>query len=498
MNSPAVLLLLALLLAALPCAAQRTWIGNITIVSPEKLDRVEKGGVLIENGRIVAVERGDVKAPEGADVVDGGGKYLVPGLIDSHVHLAIFPGTWDRSTLDPALERAYFAQLPRSYLYYGYTTLVDLAVFDRATLADFRRAPLHPDLHDCGEGVAMANGYPMMLFPPEVGFKLFANFLFDPEHPTPIPAGLKPEDHTPEAVVARVKAAGAICVKVFVERGFARGKRLPFPDAAMLARLRKAATQAGLVMVVHANAFESQRMAFDAGADVIAHGMWHWGALDDEPVLPAEIEAFLDRVAASHMGYQPTIRVLYGESVYFDPAYLDMPALRKVVPLAMIDWFKSPQGQQFKKEIAEPGVPDAKMAESYTNGPLRRVRLATAYLDREGGNLVFGTDTPSTATYGNLPGLNGYLEMQEWRTIGISLERIFRAATLDNARRFNLDKDVGSIEPGKAANLVLMEKSPLESLDAYDSIVTVWIRGKPAAREALAAGPAPPSRPAGR
>ena len=177
--------------------AERTWIGNVTLVSPERVDRVEKGGVLIDDGRIVAVQRGDVKAPGDAKVVDGGGRFLVPGLIDSHVHLALFPGTLDTDSLDPAMVRAYFSQLPRSYLYYGYTSLVDLIVFDKPVLDDFRKAPLHPDLYDCGEAVPMANGYPMVILPPERAYKAFPNFLVDPEHPVPLPEGVKPEDHTP-------------------------------------------------------------------------------------------------------------------------------------------------------------------------------------------------------------------------------------------------------------------------------------------------------------
>jgi len=286
-------------------------------------------------------------------------------------------------------------------------------------------------------------------------------------------------------------------VKVFIEPGFMQAG-LPVPTADLLARIRKAATSAGLVMMAHANSFESQRMAFDVGVDVIAHGMWRWGKFDREAAVPGEIGAFLDRVAAAHIGYQPTMRVIYSESAYFDPDYLSTPALRRVFPPALIEWFNSPQGQQRRKEIAAPGMSDAAMADMYSNGLLRRVRLATAYLDRKGGDLIFGTDTPAEPSYGNPPGLNGYLEMGEWQKAGISLQRIFRAATIDNARRFHLDKDVGTIEPGKAANLVLMEKSPLDTLDAYDSIVTVWVRGKPVAREALAASPGPPSRSAAR
>jgi imidazolonepropionase-like amidohydrolase len=102
-------------------------------------------------------------------------------------------------------------------------------------------------------------------------------------------------------------------------------------------------------------------------------------------------------------------------------------------------------------------------------------------------NFVFGTDTPSSPTYGNLPGLNGYLEMQQLQKAGMSLAQIFRAATLNNARELKLDAQLGSIEPGKIANLVLMKKSPLESVDAYDSITTVWVHGQAFPREALSA-----------
>jgi hypothetical protein len=54
----------------------------------------------------------------------------------------------------------YLKQLPRSYLYFGYTTLVDLAVVEHRVLDEFRQAPLHPDLYDCGQSLPIANGYP--------------------------------------------------------------------------------------------------------------------------------------------------------------------------------------------------------------------------------------------------------------------------------------------------------------------------------------------------
>ncbi|HEY6250585.1 MAG TPA: amidohydrolase family protein [Candidatus Angelobacter sp.] len=153
----------------------------------------------------------------------------------------------------------------------------------------------------------------------------------------------------------------------------------------------------------------------------------------------------------------------------------------------MLKWFNSPQGKWFKKEVYDGDGPDAAVLEGFDAGLLRRVRLVVDYLVQRDANFLFGTDTPSAPTYGNLPGLNGYLEMQQLKKAGMSLEQIFKAATINNAREFKIDSQVGTIEPGKIANLVLLKKSPLESVEAYDSIVTIWIHGKQVSRDSLAA-----------
>src|ERR1700690_3458951 len=121
----------------------RIWITDVTIVSPESLDHIGKGSVLIENGRIAQVDRSKKAKPTaGATVVPGNGQYLIPGLIDSHVHLASVPGMlFDQSEGKQTMVQEYFKQLPRSYLYFGYTTLVDLAVSQPQVLKKFRQGP---------------------------------------------------------------------------------------------------------------------------------------------------------------------------------------------------------------------------------------------------------------------------------------------------------------------------------------------------------------------
>jgi hypothetical protein len=238
---------------------------------------------------------------------------------------------------------------------------------------------------------------------------------------------------------------------------------------------------------MHANSFEAQQFAVAGGVDVIAHGMWNWGDLDRETELPAGIKTLLDQIVKQKIGYQPTIQVMLGLGAYFDPEYLKMKAIPKVIPKEMLEWFNSPEGKWFKKELVDDDTPDTTMLEGLNRGPLRRVQQVVAYLASKDADFLFGTDTPSAPTYGNLPGLNGYLEMQDLQKAGLSLAQIFRAATISNARKFKIDSQVGTIEPGKIANLVLLKQSPLESVDAYDSIVTVWVHGKAISRESLAA-----------
>ena len=470
-------------------APARTWITDVTIVSPERLDHADRGSVLIEAGRITRVDRtGHAQPPAGAAVISGHGQFLIPGLIDSHVHLASIPGMdFSQEPANAELMKAYLTQLPRSYLYFGYTTLVDLAVVEPQVLADFRNAPLHPDLFDCGQSLPVANGYPMSFAPPDLRFKAFPNFIYDSSQASSIPAEYRPEDHTPAVDVARVKRSGGICVKTYYEHGFGRDRHLPVMSPGMFADVRRAATDAGLVLMVHANSFEAQQFAEDGGADVIAHGMWNWGDLDRRQDLPPEITALLDRIVANRTGYQPTMRVIEGLRVYFDPQYLDMPAIPRVIPPAMLAWFKSPAGMWFKGELADSGITDSAERAGYDRGPLRRGRQVVAYLAGKDANFLFGTDTPSSPTYGNLPGLNGYLEMQHLHEAGLTLAQIFRAATISNAREFKIDSAYGTIEPGKFANLVMLRRSPLESVEAYDSISMVWVHGRAIARDSLAA-----------
>ena len=69
---------------------------------------------------------------------------------------------------------------------------------------------------------------------------------------------------------------------------------------------------------------------------------------------------------------------------------------------------------------------------------------------------------------------------------GIPLADILAAATINNARQFNLATDYGTIENGKIANLLLLKDNPLKKIEAWNSIETVILHGMPISRETLA------------
>ena len=77
--------------------------------------------------------------------------------------------------------------------------------------------------------------------------------------------------------------------------------------------------------------------------------------------------------------------------------------------------------------------------------------------------------------------------MKMMADVGIPLSAILAAATINNARQLRLDRDYGTIEPGKIANLLLLDANPLANIEAWTRIGRIILRGEPMERESLAA-----------
>jgi imidazolonepropionase-like amidohydrolase len=107
-----------------------------------------------------------------------------------------------------------------------------------------------------------------------------------------------------------------------------------------------------------------------------------------------------------------------------------------------------------------------------------RGKHAAAYVAARHGRILFATDTPSAPTYANPPGLNGWLEMQQLLDAGETPAQIFKSATLTNAQALKLDRDIGTVQVGKRANLLLLRQDPTQTIDAYAGVVKVILNGR--------------------
>jgi imidazolonepropionase-like amidohydrolase len=459
-------LLAAALVAAFTLAPGDVVVRHATVVSPERDAPLPGADVVIRGERIAWIGSLPADLPTGVAVVEASGRYLVPGLIDGHVHLAAIPGLdGPRRAAMPELAAAYFQQLPRSYLYFGFTTVVDLNVVDPAVLARVRAAALAPEVLDCGGAVTVPKGFPIL------------------ERPLRYPNVLDgTADHSPEAIVARIADGGGACVKAFYEPG-PPAAPFPLPTLATLQALRDAAHRRGLPLLLHANSLAAHRFAVELRPDAVAHGLWNWNGFAAAPELPAEVRAVLDAEIGQGLGYMPTLRVMSSVVDLFTPAFLDDPQLARVYPPGLLAYFRSPAGQWLADETNEEHWPAERMRALYRDGRT----AAFTYMAGHRARLLFGSDTPSDATYANPPGYNGYLELREMERAGATPRQAMNAATLENARLFRIDARAGSVEVGKLASLLLLREDPLKSTAAWDTIETVLVRGRVIARGELLA-----------
>jgi imidazolonepropionase-like amidohydrolase len=458
-----------------------TVIENVTLISPERVTPLLHADVVIRDGRIAAIGTHLVAGPH-ARRIDGTGRFVIPGLIDSHVHVG-HSAALDDDAIDahPELWAAYRAQVPRAYLAFGFTSVVDLDLTP-GSQAWFESTPLHPRFYYCGRGIKIAGGYGALNVAP-ASSPNFPNLVYEPREAKHWPDSLDPADYTPERAVSRAAAVGAIGVKAFVESGFGMFN-WPYLRTGTLRQIRTAATAHKLVLLVHATSVDSWRSAIDARADVIAHGLWIWPGNPADSSPPPAARSVIAAAARARVRVQPTLQTVAGERAMLDPGLLDDPRLALALPPSVIAYLRSAAGMkgrttlldEYRKASPPPGF------DVLLPAAIERTRATFKIMLRDRVSLLFGSDTPAGDGFGNPPGLNGRLELQDWADAGAPLSLILRAATLDNAIALGLSHELGSIEVGKRADLLLLTQNPLATVSAYDSIETVVLDGEPIAR----------------
>jgi imidazolonepropionase-like amidohydrolase len=496
--------LAALLLLVCTAASAETTprlIVNANLLSPERTDVLPDAWVRIDSGAIVEVGSGAVDT-SGFDVIDAGGGYLIPGLIDSHVHLYHATGLKRKYTSNfDALYEEYMQQQPRSFLYFGFTSVIELNADAESNLR-FESAPLHPRLFHCGQGVILSDGF-MALELEDASIEEFnPGYLIDHYSGGLVPQDADARKHTPVAVVDYVRDKGGRCIKLYYEEALwwpGGAPEFRLPSVEIVRDIVTAAHAVHMPVVLHATTPAGHRFAADAGVDILAHGMWEWPDQSfDAPEPKPEYRRIAKRIANTGIKMQPSFSTIRNAASLFDPDLLSDPAWRHAVPDIYLDYLRTDAQKQRDAFIAMFGSQLAQNT-SLKDRPSQMSAFNSRYerlvgeMDANGAELLFGTDT-AVGGFGwaSPPGLAACWEMRAWVRAGISLRSLFESMTIANARAFGLDGEIGTIEAGKRADLLVLADNPLVDVSAYDTIKIVILGGNEIQRDSLSAQTAKP------
>ena len=414
----------------------RAFVGA-TLIDGTGAPPVADSVVLVRGGKIdCAGSRKACPVPDGVAVTDLRGAFLTPGLIDSHVHFAQTgwadgrPDAFDVRATHPYDEvesglRAHPERFFRSYLCSGVT-----AVFDVGGYPWSLELPARAENDTLAPHVAAAG--PLLS---TIDFWLNVpgerQFLF-----------LKDEESA-RTGVAYLASRGAQAVKVW----YIVTKERPVEASAPAVLAAGAeAKKRGLPLIVHATGLAEAKVALRAGASLLVHGVFS-EPVDDE---------FLDLLKKSGAVYCPTITVSEGyvnlaraaaagkPFVADDPNGCVDPATRALLA-------ETPAigaGLVAEKVKAR----EARVAESKTvmAANLKRVRDA-------GLPIAMGTDAGNPGT---LHGISVYAEMEAMQAAGMAPMDVLVSATRVAARAMGREKEIGTVEKGKLADLLVLGADP--------------------------------------
>ncbi len=417
---------------------QRLAIVGATVIHPQRdaaQARAPDTTIIVSGNRIVAVgPAGAVAIPYGATIIDGRGKYVVPGLIDAHVHffqsgnLYTRPDAADFNASMPyAKEIARNqARLPATFkvwLASGVTSVVDVGgPFWNFTVRDAAASTVAaPRVAVAGPLISTVDDPPLDLGDP------------------PIIKITSADDA--RALVRRELARKPDYIKVwFIFRGDANIAG----DEAIVRATADEAHAAGVPVAVHATQLAVAKAALRAGADFLVH------SVDDAPV----DDEFLQLAKARNVLYCPTLFVHSGYRLALSNRWQPTAAERRLADpqiLAMMhDLDRIPREmipERVARFIAMPG-PDIP--------PVIAMKNLRAVWDA-GIPVAMGTDA---GNIGTLHGPSVFREMALMQQAGLTPLEVLRSATTYGAKAARRDRDIGAIEPGRLADLVILDDDP--------------------------------------
>lgn len=412
---------------ALPALAETVYVqaGKVLAVPGEA--PLGQTTIVITDGKIVSLEAG-LKAPKDKSVrvIDLKDSYVLPGLIDSHVHLTSDTGgiasQLEDVTLSPAAQAFNAWDNGMKTLRAGFTTVRNLGDGDGAVLA-LRDAVndgqvTGPRILDAGASISGTSGH----MDGSLGYRDELREYFNSAGNT-----CNGAEDCRRAVRLQV-ARGADVIKfgatggVNSRIGAGLGAQMFMDEAVAIVETAKLF---GKKVSAHAHGADGIRLALEAGVDSIEHGT----ILD-----PETIDAFVDSGAY----YVPTLSTVNGyiERIKNNPESYE-PDVR-----AKIEWRIGITGKSLE------------------------------ILYAKGVKIAFGTDAGVSKHGRNAD------EFELMVKFGMPPEEAIKAATINAADLLGLTAEIGTLEPGKSADLIGVKGDPLKDVKVLKAVDFVMVRGE--------------------
>ncbi|GAB5536756.1 MAG: amidohydrolase family protein [Rubricoccaceae bacterium] len=393
--------------------------------------------VLVRDGRIAAITR-DASTGEAATGVDGTGRFLIPGLIDAHTH--------------PLPAEGSFPQ----FVHYGVTSILITggSIASRENLARVRAlaeqdASPSPRVFHTSQHVTMEGRHPVKTYP-------------SPNWVEGETVYYMREARDAEGIVEAVADQPIVGIKVTIEDG----PEPPFVEmipVEFVAALVRAAHARGIQVFAHVSSMEGLRVADEAGVDHLVHFV---GVdIDWE-----RDEALVERLRTRDLSWITTLMI---DKMLFYPAHPEWLAEVEATGLFDTDEIARLRNGRSAEESLAILSDLYELADPTLETVIRPQVEDLRELHRRGFNLVVGTDMGNDFVF---PGLSLHEEL-ELLAMGFTPAELIPMATRNAARMLGVDDDLGTLEVGKWADMVLLDENPLEDIRHTRSMRAVFVAG---------------------
>jgi len=395
--------------------------------------------VIVAGTRIRAIgNRASMPIPAGVDKINGAGKFLVPGLIDLHVHLGTRAGA---AYQNADYTRQRIEENLNTYLYFGVTTVRSMGT-DRQAAFDIRKAERDGQLSTtrlftAGRGFTAPRGHPSQ----EVGDVVIQTD--------------SPEDARRQVDALAAQQADAI--KIWVDD---LGGTAPKIKPAVIDAILDQARKYNIPVTAHIYSLADTEQLVQAGAAGFLHMIQ-----DTESIDPA----FIARLRDLRIVFAPTlIRQELGWLYTKHPEMLDAPDVARTVDTGSID---AARQAARASHVSQAEHQDFERA-------MRNTRKLAA------GGVIIGVGSDGGSTL-DFPGLMIHREIELLVEAGLSPMDAIVAATHNGALALRKGDELGTVEPGRLADLMLVSANPLEDVRNLRKIDRLMLNGEWVDRTAL-------------